>query len=145
MDTATACALVAGTSYKPTWTLDAVPYPLYEDAIALTVAFDAPNTDGAPDYPEVLRQSQTFYLHVADLVTPLDLHGAVAECLLHLEVHELREFLAVDGDAYRKPFHAHTTEGMRNWAARQRGLLLRPQADHLADVTIMLRDAAVAP
>ncbi len=130
-----ACELIRHVTYKPGWTFVAIPYPAYQDTVMLNVAFDAPNTDveHAPRYAQVLPQRQKFYLHVAGCATPLDLWDVLVECVLHLELHELTEFFAVDHE-YHKPYHRHTTEGLRNWLTR------RPpttQGD-LADVTILV-------
>lgn len=130
-----ACELIDRITYKPGWTFDATPEPRYQDTVSLTVSFTAPDTDVryAPAYERTLPQTMTFYLHVAPCLTDLALWGLVLECVIHLELHEAREFFAVD-ERFSKPFHAHTSEGIVNWTCRS---TVTTQRDH-ADITLLM-------
>jgi hypothetical protein len=121
--------LVQRVTYKD-WEFAAEPYDRYDDTVMLTVSFDAPDTSAPAGDDRLFRQVQRFYLHVADCLTDVDFHAMVIHCVVHFELHELREVYAC-GEA--RPFHAHTTEGIRNWLGRRP---LRTQ-DDLADVTIV--------
>lgn len=129
MNVTRALELIQRVTYKD-WAFEGEPYERYDDTVMLTVAFDAPDTSASPEDGRLFAQVQRFYLHVADCATDLDLHAMVIHCVVHFELHELREVYAC-GDA--RPFHAHTSDGMRNWLDRRP---LRTQ-DDLADVTIV--------
>lgn len=119
MDVQNALGLIAGVSYKPGWIISAEASDRYDSAVKITVQFSAPNSNNPPEYPETLNLAPSVLLMVDDL----DEEGLYDELLSWLiyevEPHEAREFFRVNGNRYDAPFHPHTAEGMRRWAAHR--------------------------
>lgn len=128
MEVSEALNLVNGISYKPGWTFAAAAHPRFDESIDLRIRYVVQNSDVryAPDYTETMFPPATmdFFLSVHSCHSENDLYQMVFECLAQIERHEMREFFAVDGKKYRKPFHPHTVEGMSNWANQ------RPVVEH---------------
>jgi len=110
-------------SYKPGWAFAVETNRKYSGVVTLKIWFQVRNSDVkyAPEYlePVVPVPLVEFWLRVDDCDNDLDFYGKVFECVLQVERHEAREFFAVDGQAYDKPFHPHTPHGMTNWAERK--------------------------
>lgn len=118
-----ALKLIEGVSYKPGWSFSAINYERNAGCVLLRVKYEVPNSDVryAPEYAEPVAPvpSMDFILSAFDCHTDTDVYGKVIECLLQVERHEAREFFAVNGTDYDKPFHPHTPTGTTNWACRK--------------------------
>lgn len=88
----------------------------YENAVKLTIHYPAQETDredakngyGRDNYPYA-----SFILMVGN-VDQIELYRKVANCILEIESHEMREFLRVK-PTYWAPFHPHNEDGMKRW------------------------------
>lgn len=121
MDTAKAIEYIRAISYLPGWRFDPQLQERQEQGINLRIAFVAPesNVAHAPEYTVPTFPAVDFYIPVGDCDTELDLYTKILHCILSIHTHEMREFFAVNGPAYDKPFHSHTIEGQYNWTHRR--------------------------
>lgn len=127
MEVSEALTLVTGITYKPGWTFSAAAHPRFDESIDLMISYTVPNSDVryAPEYTRIMPPAtMQFFLDVHSCTSEIDLFQMVFECLSQIERHETREFFAVHGGKYDKPFHPHTVDGMNNWATR------RPVREH---------------
>jgi hypothetical protein len=117
MNIAEASEILAGISYKPGWSFSWTVADRYEDTLMFNVSYLVPESDAnnAPEYQEQTNPVMDFLLPVGDCGNDLDLYAKVFSAIAAVELHESREFFAVNGTEYRKLYHPHTTEGMLNF------------------------------
>lgn len=119
MDVARAIELVKGISYRPDWTFTATDHTKrFQESIVLRIDYVAPDTDvkWAPDYAHIINTHANFVIPLGFL-SDEEFYREVYRAILDVEMHESREFFAVEGQTFRKPVHPHTDEGMLSWAA----------------------------
>ncbi len=116
-----AMKLLGEFSYRPGWKFRAYNCTTLEESIELRIQFPAPQSDVAyaPFYKMEFEPEVSYILHVGDCVTELDFATKVFNAIRETETHEAREFFAVGGTVYAKPFHPHTNAGMYNWTNRR--------------------------
>lgn len=105
-------------TYKPDWSIKATDYTRrFMDAIKVRVEYRVPDTDikWAPNYGHIIDTYAEFVIPLGTCNNAPTLYKRVFDCLLSVEEHESREFFSVNGTAYHKPFHPHTTDGMETW------------------------------
>lgn len=115
-----ACELIGNVIYKPGWLIEPKVNLRFEHAIAVKVTYPATNSDrdqaakGYPNMVSPMGPHATFTILVKDL-DDVQLFAALAEILMTIEEHEMREFLRIAPN-YWSPFHPHHTNGIRRWA-----------------------------
>lgn len=105
--------------YRPGWAIDAKP-SLSRTDVHVSYRYSACDTDRVTwsdtrltwECGSRLTVSGVATIVVGDGVTVDDVVDKVAALLIAAEVHEIREFLRVDGQA---PFHPHAGDGVRRW------------------------------
>lgn len=114
----TAIELIGQLTYKPGWEFSATDHTKrFESTILLRVDYVAQES-GRPNaekgYPETINTYAVFPIVVGDIQHADQLYRRIADCLMKIEEHEMREFLRVS-PTYWAPFHPHTIDGMRVW------------------------------
>lgn len=113
-----ACRLIDMLVYKPGWEIWAENYEKrHEGALLVHIKYPANNSsrEGAPEgYPEKAKPFAHFVLLVGDIQTDRELYKRLAQVLLKIEEHEMREFLRI-APTYWAPFHPHQIDGIRSW------------------------------
>lgn len=120
MDAQEAIEIVSQMTYMPGWTLRAEPAWLETDReLWVTVTYDAPDSrvEYAPAYPYTIRPMTGFYVEPDAARTVDDIARQVADGLMGIHEHEMREFLRIRSEGYRAPFHPHQEAGRRAWVA----------------------------
>jgi hypothetical protein len=119
MDIGEAIALVDDLIYKPGWTLSAHDHSnRFEGAILVHLDYETINTNRAKareGYPEMIKTYAEFPIIVADCPDQLTLIRRIADNLLDVEEHEMREALRVRSRDFWSPLHPHRLDGMRAW------------------------------
>jgi len=111
-----AIELINNLCYKPDWKITATDHTnRFESAIIVKIDYPARNSDMelAPDYKEEIMTYATFPLVVATC-DDVSLYRQVADVLMKIECHEMREFLRVR-PTYWAPFNPHRVDGMTRW------------------------------
>lgn len=121
MDVSTALGLLSDITYKPNFRLSGREYDRFDRAIMLVVKYEVPesNVAYAPTYKFPTSAEMEFIVLVGDCDTEIDFATKVFACLIDVETHEAREFFAIGGTGYEKPFHPHTTDGIYNYNQRR--------------------------
>ena len=116
----TAIALIENLAYFPGWKLTATDHTnRFENTVCVKVDYVAQETgrDNARcGYPETISTYARFPIVVDDCDDSIDLYRKVANGLLKIYAHEMREALRV-GPSYWAPFHPHNIDGIRRWNA----------------------------
>jgi hypothetical protein len=119
MDIGEAIATVNDLIYKPGWTLSARDHSKrFEGAILVRLEYETINTNrdqAREGYPEMIKTYAEFPVVVGDCPDQLTLFRRVADNLLDVEEHELREALRYRPRDCWAMFHPHRMEGMRAW------------------------------
>src|SRR5213075_2024395 len=86
-------------------------------SIMVTISFPARNSDVdfAPLYDVEISVDTVAYIEMEGIDTSDDLYRRMFEIITDAEMHEAREFFAIDGIAYHKPVHPHVAEGNELW------------------------------
>lgn len=109
--------LIRNVVYKQDWKFEVEDsIKRYENSVKLTIHYPAQETnreDAKNGYGRVNYPHASFILMVGQ-IDNIDLYRKVAECILEIEQHEMREFLRVK-PTYWAPFHPHNEDGMRRW------------------------------
>lgn len=131
MNTDTAIALIGNMVYKPGWEFTAEDNTgRFEGSIKLTVRYpcvDSNRDRAAAGYPETDESGTatmrpdgkaraSYVLMVCDCDDDVALWHLVAQMIMNIEEHEMREFLRIT-PTYWAPFHPHRSDGMKRWAA----------------------------
>ncbi len=118
-------------TYKPDWEVYARPASYMElvtigksrdwNRQYITISVEARVKDSnrvyAPNYFRDIWSSWSQTIDVTNIEDDKELYYMVLQFLIGHEIHEAREFLKTDKNRYEAPFHPHTEEGRRNWAA----------------------------
>lgn len=104
--------------YKPGWSFEAEDHSKrFEGSILVTVRYVAQES-GRPNaelgYPETIKTYAKFPLLVGDINSEVELMRRLADCIMCIEEHEMREFLRMS-PTYWAPFHPHQIDGMKTW------------------------------
>lgn len=114
-----ACRLVQEITYRPEFTIFAIPsFISRKDSIDVEVIAEGllnSNAEHAPGYRSLINRVEIYTINVSEIQSREELYARVLGCLIDFEVHEAREFFSV-GSHYKKPFHPHQDEGIKNWS-----------------------------
>lgn len=117
MNIKSAIALVNQLVYKPEWAFEAVDHSnRFEGSIKVKITYPALNSnrDQACDgYPQMITTYAEFPMVVANC-DDSSLYRQIANAIVKIEEHEMREFLRVL-PTYWAPFHPHRIDGMKRW------------------------------
>lgn len=112
-----AIKLITQLVYKPEWEFQVEDSTKrYENSVMLTIHYPARETDredAESGYSRVNKPHASFILMVGN-VDAVELYRKVANAILEIEQHEMREFLRVE-PTYWAPFHPHQEDGMKRW------------------------------
>lgn len=100
---------------KPGWNVKAVPV-MYNE-IVVTAELDTVDTDDPPNFPVHITTGDVRVMDTTGMRDAVDVTGAILKFVMEIELHEWREFLALqmpDGK-YRALLHPHTQEGNDNY------------------------------
>lgn len=117
----TAISLIKSLVYKPGWIFEPTDNTKrFESSICLKVTYPATNSDreeAAAGFPTPIppRGAYASFVIMTEGMDDVRLYGAIAEILMAIEEHEMREFLRT-APTYWSPFHPHNTDGIRRWA-----------------------------
>lgn len=121
MDAGQAVSEINKLMYKPGWRITAWvdDNPRYRNSVVINCAFDTYNSAEvyAHDnyrYSPIIRPSVVERQDVTECRGSEDVFRLVAEFIMKIEEHEMREFLRTKGD-FKAPFHPHTFPGMLAW------------------------------
>lgn len=111
MDAHRAAELIDGVTYRPTWFIfgqDVSP-----DSVIMVITANVRQSDVslAPDYDQRITIRKMFHIRTTSFISEDDFYRYVFDLIMLVETHEAREFFAVRGEQYDKPFHPHTVEG----------------------------------
>jgi hypothetical protein len=112
-----AITLIENLVYKPGWGFEAFDHTnRFEGSIRVKITYPALNSnrDQACDgYPTAISTYAEFPMVVANC-DDSGLYRQVANAIVKIEEHEMREFLRVQ-PTYWAPFHPHRIDGMKRW------------------------------
>jgi len=121
VDAQEAIEIISQMTYMPGWKLRAEPaWSATDRELWVTVTYDTPDSSVAyaPTYPMILHGiGSGFYVEPDVARTADDIARQVADGLMGIHEHEMREFLRIRSEDYRAPFHPHQEAGRRAWAA----------------------------
>ncbi|WP_328869616.1 hypothetical protein OHT76_05560 [Streptomyces sp. NBC_00287] len=109
--------LINGISFRPGWRfqarvmVDGAPCVI---AQALVETVNSNRDQALKGYPEEILLSREVIIDADEFVTADELYAAMMQWVIHLEIHECREFFRVGPDM-QAPFHPHRPEGQRAW------------------------------
>jgi hypothetical protein len=116
----TAISLIDTMVYKPGWTFEATENNRFESAVTVLVNYPANNSDrdnAMRGYIDaVMPTARASFPLLVDPCDDVDLYQMMIEIIMHIELHEAREFLRVR-PSYWAPFHPHRLDGMKRWSA----------------------------
>jgi hypothetical protein len=121
MNVDSAIALIDNLLYLPGWGFEAADHTnRFEGSVKVKITYPARNSnrDQAPDgYPETITTYAEFPMVVANC-DDMWLYRKVANAVVEIETHEMREFLRVK-PTFWAPFHPHRIDGMKRWNATE--------------------------
>lgn len=117
MNVDSAILLVANLVYKPDWLFEATDHTnRFEGSIKVKITYPALNSNrdqASVCYPEQITTYAEFPMVVANC-DDSSLYRQIANAIVKIEEHEMREFLRVQ-PTYWAPFHPHRIDGMKRW------------------------------
>lgn len=119
MNVDSAIQLVGQLIYKPEWAFEASDHTnRFEGSIKVKITYPALNSNrdqAADGYPQMISTYAEFPMVVANC-DDTSLYRQIANAIVKIEEHEMREFLRVLPN-YWAPFHPHRIDGMKRWNA----------------------------
>jgi hypothetical protein len=115
---ATAIELVNQLVYKPGWTIMAGDATnRHESTIRVRIEYPAQETsreEARNGYQKDNHPYAQFYIIIDPTCDDVSLYRHIAERIMEIEQHEMREYLRVE-PTYWAPFHPHQIDGMKRW------------------------------
>jgi hypothetical protein len=113
-----AIQLVNQLIYKPGWKITAEDATnRHENAIRLRIDYPAQETSrqaARAGYDQDNLPYAAFYIMIGPNCDDISLYRFVAERIIEIDTHEMREYLRVNPTLWA-PFHPHQLDGMTRW------------------------------
>lgn len=113
-----AIQLIGQLTYKPGWTFEPEDHTnRFEGSVKVKISYPANDTsreDAREGYPNPIPVTYAVFSFGVSNLDDIQLYREIANCIMEIECHEMREFLRVS-PTFWAPFHPHQLDGMRRW------------------------------